>query len=233
MNTPIEAPLALLAGTLTVFSPCVLPIVPVILGGAMARTSPSRPLFIVAGFVVAFAALGLALAGLAQHAALAQATVRNAGVAILLIAGMAMLWRAPYEWLMARLGGPLGRAGEFIGRGGSGNAGGFMLGVSLGAVWTPCAGPVFASILVFVARAGDVAASARLLFLYALGAGLPMLAIAYGGQFIKTRLRAVANRTGQIQKIFGALIVLTALAIHFQYDALIYAWLSGAFAPRP
>ena len=233
MNTPIEAPLALLAGTLTVFSPCVLPIVPIILGGAMARTSPNRPLFIVSGFVLAFAALGLALAGLTQHAAIAQQTVRNAGVAILLLAGITMLWRAPYEWLMARLGGPLGRVGERIGRGGSGNAGGFLLGVSLGAVWTPCAGPVFASILVFVARAGDFAGSARLLFLYALGAGIPMLAIAYGGQFIKTRLRAVANHTGHIQKVFGALIVLTALAIYFQYDALVYAWLSGAFSSHP
>jgi cytochrome c biogenesis protein CcdA len=233
MNTPIEASLALLAGTLTVFSPCVLPIVPIILGGAMARTSPSRPLFIVSGFVVTFAALGLALASLTQHAALAQETVRSAGVAILLLAGTAMLWRAPYEWLMARLGGPLGHMGELIDRGGSGNVGGFMLGVSLGAVWTPCAGPVFASILVFVARAGDFAGSARLLLLYALGAGIPMLAIAYGGQLVKTRLRVVANQSGRIQKVFGALIVLTALAIYFHYDALAYAWLSGAFSAHP
>jgi len=230
MNTPIEASLALLAGALTVASPCVLPILPIILGGAMGRSNVIRPLFIVSGFVISFAALGLLLASLSQHAAIAHETVRNVGVVILLLAGLSMLWRAPYEWLMARLGGPLSGIADALGQTGSGNFGGFMLGVSLGAVWTPCAGPVLASILVFVAKAESFGGSARLLFLYALGAGIPMLAIAYGGQFIKTRLRVVANHAERIQKVFGALIVLTALAIYFQYDVLAYAWLVGLFS---
>lgn len=234
MNTPIEASLALLAGALTVASPCVLPILPIILGGALGRSSKVRPLFIVLGFVISFAALGLLLASLSQHAAIAHETVRNIGVAILLLAGLSMLWRAPYEWLMARLGGPLSRVADALGQTGSGNQasnlGGFMLGVSLGAIWTPCAGPVLASILVFVAKAESFAGSAKLLFLYALGAGIPMLLIAYGGQFIKTRLRVVANHAERIQKVFGALIVLTALAIYFQYDVLAYAWLVGLFS---
>ena len=233
MNTPIEASLALLAGALTVASPCVLPILPIILGGALGRASKVRPLFIVSGFVLAFAALGLVLAGLSQHAAVAHETVRNVGVAILLLAGISMLWRVPYEWLIARIGGPLGRIAA-LGENGSGNRasnfGGFMLGVSLGAVWTPCAGPVLASILVFVAKAENFTASATLLFLYALGAGIPMLAIAYGGQFIKTRLRVVANHAERLQKVFGVLIVMTALAIHFQYDVLAYAWLIDLFS---
>lgn len=233
MNTPIEASLALLAGALTVASPCVLPILPIVLGGALGRSSVIRPLFIVSGFVIAFSALGLLLAGLSQHAAIAHETVRNAGVAILLLAGLSMLWRAPYEWLIARIGGPLNRIAA-LGRNGSGkqasNLSGFMLGVSLGAVWTPCAGPVLASILVFVAQAENFTASAWLLFLYALGAGIPMLAIAYGGQLIRTRLRVVANQAERIQKVFGVLIVLTALAIYFQYDVLAYAWLVGLFS---
>jgi cytochrome c-type biogenesis protein len=229
MNTPIEASLALLAGALTVASPCVLPILPIILGGALGRASAIRPLFIVSGFVLAFAALGLVLAALSQHAAIAHETVRNVGVAILLLAGVSMLWRAPYEWLIARIGGPLGWIAA-LGDNGSGNFGGFMLGVSLGAVWTPCAGPVLASILVFVAKAENFTASATLLFLYALGAGIPMLAIAYGGQFIKTRLRVVANHAERLQKVFGVLIVITALAIHFQYDVLAYAWLIDLFS---
>jgi cytochrome c biogenesis protein CcdA len=69
-----------------------------------------------------------------------------------------------------------------------------------------------------------------LLFLYALGAGIPMLVIAYGGQFIKTRLRVVANHAERLQKVFGVLIVITALAIHFQYDVLAYAWLIDQFS---
>ena len=233
MNTPIEASLALLAGTLTVASPCVLPILPISLGGALGRSSKVRPLFIVSGFVLAFAALGLVLASLSQHAAIAHETVRNVGIAILMLAGVSMLWRAPYEWLIARVGGPLGRIAA-LGDNASGNQasnfGGFMLGVSLGAVWTPCAGPVLASILVFVAKAESFAASATLLFLYALGAGIPMLVIAYGGQFLKTRLRVVATHAERLQQVFGVLIVITALAIHFQYDVLAYAWLIDLFS---
>jgi cytochrome c biogenesis protein CcdA len=101
--------------------------------------------------------------------------------------------------------------------------------MSLGAVWTPCAGPVLASILVLVAKAQDAGWSALLLILYATGAGIPMLAIAYGGQFMTTRVHLVARHAQRMQQLFGALIVLTAFAIYFQYDTLIYAWISDLY----
>jgi cytochrome c-type biogenesis protein len=225
MNHLIEAPLALLAGVLTIASPCVLPILPIVLGTALTRASRIRPLFIVSGFVLTFAALGMLLASVSQSVAVAHETVRLAALVMLALSGMAMLWRRPYDWVMARLREPLDRIGSDAGNAGSGNLGGFVLGMSLGAVWTPCAGPVLASILVLVAKAQSVGWSALLLTLYAIGAGIPMLAIAYGGQFMTTRVRLVARRAHRLQQIFGALIVLTAVAIYFQYDALIYAWI--------
>lgn len=229
MNHLIEAPLALLAGVLTIASPCVLPILPIVLGTALTRASRIRPLFIVSGFVLTFAALGMLLASVSQSVAVAHETVRLAALVMLALSGMAMLWRRPYDWAMARLRGPLDRIGSDAGNAGSGNLGGFVLGMSLGAVWTPCAGPVLASILVLVAKAQSVGWSALLLTLYAIGAGIPMLAIAYGGQFMTTRVRLVARRAHRLQQIFGALILLTAFAIYFQYDVLIYAWLSNFY----
>jgi cytochrome c biogenesis protein CcdA len=229
MNHLIEAPLALLAGVLTIASPCVLPILPIVLGTALTRASRIRPLFIVSGFVLTFAALGMLLASVSQSVAVAHETVRLAALVMLALSGMAMLWRRPYDWVMARLRGPLDRIGSDAGNAGSGNLGGFVLGMSLGAVWTPCAGPVLASILVLVAKAQSVGWSALLLTLYAIGAGIPMLAIAYGGQFMTTRVRLVARRAHRLQQIFGALILLTAFAIYFQYDVLIYAWLSNFY----
>jgi len=101
--------------------------------------------------------------------------------------------------------------------------------MSLGAIWTPCAGPVLASILVLVTQAQNLGWSASLLILYAIGAGVPMLAIAYGGQFMSTRVRAVAKYAERLQKIFGVLIVLTAIAIYFQYDVVVYAWISDLY----
>lgn len=229
MNNLIELPFALLAGVLTIASPCVLPILPIVLGTSIKQASKLRPLFIVAGFVLTFAALGMLLASVSQSVAIAHETLRLVGIAMLMLAGTAMLWRRPYEWLIAHLSGPLNRIGASGGNAGSGNLGGFVLGMSLGAIWTPCAGPVLASILVLVTQAQNLGWSALLLILYAIGAGIPMLAIAYGGQFMTTRVRAVAKYAERLQKIFGALIVLTAIAIYFQYDVLIYAWISDLF----
>jgi len=230
MTNLIEAPLALLAGVFTIASPCILPILPIVLGNAVTGAGDSRrsrPLFIVLGFVLSFAALGMLLATVSQSAVAASEAARLAALVLLGLSGMAMLWRRPYDWVMARVREPLDRIGSGAAGAGSGHLGGFVLGMSLGAVWTPCAGPVLASILVLVATAQDVAWSALLLTLYAIGAGIPMLAIAYGGRFMTTRVRAVARHAQRLQQIFGALIVMTAVAIYFHYDVLFYAWLSN------
>jgi cytochrome c biogenesis protein CcdA len=229
MHHTIEAPLALLAGVFTIASPCVLPIMPILLGTAVAESSRVRPLFIVAGFVVTFASLGMLLGEVSSTIGLAQEALRNAGIAMLALSGLMQLWPRPYRWLMARLEGPLQRLGATGDKAGPGNAGGFVLGISLGAVWTPCAGPVLASILSLVAKAQDVKWAGSLLFLYACGAGIPMLAIAYGGQFMRNRVRQVARHTVHLQQVFGLLVVLTAGAIYFQYDVLAYAWLADFY----
>jgi len=228
MNNLIEAPLALLAGVLTIASPCVLPILPVLLGTAVTNAGEAkrkRPVFIVAGFILSFAALGMLLASVSQSAVSAHEAMRVAALVMLGAMGLAMLWRRPYDWLMARVREPLDRIGA--GGSGAGRLGGFVLGMSLGAVWTPCAGPVLASILVLVATAQDIGWSALLLTLYAIGAGIPMLAIAYGGRFMTTRVRVIARYAERLQQVFGGLTVLTALAIYFHYDVQFYAWLSN------
>jgi cytochrome c biogenesis protein CcdA len=228
MNHLIELPIALLAGVLTIASPCVLPILPIILGSTLQggdRSHRSRPVWIVAGFVLTFAALGMLLASASHHVVVAQETLRLAGIVMLMLTGLLMLWRRPYEWLMDRAGGVLNRIGAPAADS-SGNLGGFVLGMSLGAVWTPCAGPVLASILVLVAKAQDLGWSASLLVLYAVGAGVPMLVIAYGGQFMAARVRLLARHSHRLVQVFGVLILLTGLAIYFQYDVVIYAALA-------
>lgn len=229
MHSLIDIPLALLAGVLTIASPCILPILPILLGTSVAQTSRSRPLFIALGFVLTFASLGMLLSVVSSTAGLAQDALRNTGIALLALAGLMRLWPRPYDVLMARAGGLLARLGAHGERAGAGNAGGFVLGMSLGAVWTPCAGPVLASILALVARSQDLGWSGLLLTFYAIGAGVPMLAIAYGGQFATSKVRQIARHTEGLQKGFGALVLLTALVFYFQYDVLAYAWLADYF----
>lgn len=227
MTIPIDAPLALLGGVLTIASPCVLPILPIVLGGALHdRQDRARPLFIVAGFVIAFSSLGLLLASASQQVVQAHEFLRMAGIALLALAGLAMLWKAPYAWAMRRLDGlmPLG-AGQRTGK-----LGAVLLGMSLGVVWTPCAGPVLAAILVLAAQAQDLGRSSTLLMLYALGAGIPMLVIAYGGQFMRRHIRSVARHAERLQQVFGVLILATAALFYYQADVLLYARLADLFS---
>jgi cytochrome c biogenesis protein CcdA len=232
MHSTFETPLALLAGLLTIASPCILPVMPILLGTSVERPSRVRPLFIVAGFILTFASFAMLLGAVSSTVHVAQQVLRNTSIALLALSGLLRLWPRPYEWLVAQLQAPLERIGAAISPGvqpGSGNAGGFVLGMSLGAVWTPCAGPVLASILVLVVKAQDLGWSALLLTSYAVGAAIPMLAIIYGGHYVTKRVRMVARHVQLLQQIFGVLVMLTALAIYLQYDVLIYARIAALF----
>ncbi|CAB3649235.1 cytochrome c biogenesis CcdA family protein [Achromobacter pestifer] len=226
----INTPIALLAGMLTIASPCVLPLLPVLLGTSLERADRLRPLFVVSGFVLAFAGLGIALSLLSNLNATVHEAVRSASIGLLALFGLVRIWPQPYDRLIARFGGPLQQLAFGAGGSGSGNAGGFLLGLSLGAVWTPCAGPVLASILILAAKAQNLTQSSTLLLVFAIGAGIPMLAIAYGGQAIAARVRGLSRYTHRLQQGFGVLLILTAAAIYFQYDILAYAWISNLFS---
>ncbi|AQV97972.1 cytochrome C biogenesis protein [Cupriavidus necator] len=225
----IDTFLAFAAGVLTIASPCVLPVLPMLLGASLGQTSRLRPLAIALGFVTAFSALGIVFGALSSAFSDAPGVVRNVAIACLLAAGLARLWPAPFERLTAPFAGLADRAAGAGGRAGNGLAGGFVLGMTLGAVWTPCAGPVLASILALVAKAQDLHRAAGLLALFAAGAAVPMLGIAYGGQFATTHVRRLARHTPRLQQAFGLLVVVTAAAMYFQYDTLAVAWLTSLF----
>jgi cytochrome c-type biogenesis protein len=224
----LELPLALLAGIFTVASPCILPIMPIVLGSAVGPQG-RRPLFVVAGFVVAFASFAMLLGAASSLAGLAQDALRNLAIGSLALAGLLRIWPQPYDWLVAQVRAVLpARDGAPV-KDRGGNLGGLVLGMSLGAVWTPCAGPVLAAILALVVKAQAPAWSAALLTAYAAGAGVPMLAIIYGGQAATTRVRLLARHAPGLQRMFGALVVATAVAIYLQYDVLAYAWAASYF----
>jgi cytochrome c biogenesis protein CcdA len=229
----IDAYLAFAAGVLTIASPCVLPVLPMLLGASLGETNRLRPLAIALGFVSAFSALGLVFGALSSAFSDAPGVVRNVAIAVLFAAGLARLWPAGFGRLAAPFSAPFSgladRAAGAGSRAGAGLAGGFVLGMTLGAVWTPCAGPVLASILALVAKAQDLHRAAGLLALFAAGAAVPMLGIAYGGQFATTHVRRLARHTPRLQQVFGVLVIATAAAMYFQYDTLAVAWLTSLF----
>jgi cytochrome c biogenesis protein CcdA len=217
--------LALLAGVVTVAAPCTLPMLPILLGASVGQTSKARPAMIAAGFVLSFSLVALALGAITRVFDFDPNSLRNGAAALLLAFGLLMIWPAPFEWLSSRIGGfTAGSAATS-----QGMIGGFLLGTTLGLVWTPCAGPVLGSILTIVATSQDTAWASLLLVVYAIGAALPMLAIAYGGQAVTTRIRSVARIAPKLQQGFGVVVIAFAVASYFQYDTLIVAWLTGFY----
>src|SRR5215813_10450787 len=162
--------IGLVAGLVTAISPCVLPVLPVLLaGGASGR----KPLRIIAGLVASFVVFTLFATWLLDKLGLPDDLLRNIAIALLFVVAATLLV-PQFGQLLER---PFARLTRYRAGGG-----GFLLGASLGLVFVPCAGPVLAAISV-VAANNDVGWRAILLTVaYAIGAAIPMLAIAYGGR---------------------------------------------------
>ncbi|MDA9439343.1 cytochrome C biogenesis protein [Bradyrhizobium sp. CCBAU 51745] len=224
----LELLFAVVAGILTIAAPCTLPMLPILLGASIGHSSRARPAMIALGFVVSFSAVALLLGALTRLFDFDPNLLREAAAFLLLGFGLLMLWPAPFEWLSIRLNGWLNLSAA----GGApreGALGGLLLGTTLGLVWTPCAGPVLGSILTLVATSRNLAWAGTLLVAYAIGAAIPMLAIAYGGQAATTRVRSLSRISPLMQQGFGVIVIAFALAAYFQYDTLIVAWLTGFY----
>ncbi|OKO70622.1 cytochrome C biogenesis protein [Bradyrhizobium sp. NAS80.1] len=219
---------AVLAGVLTIAAPCTLPMLPILLGASIGRAGNLRPAMIALGFVISFSAAALLLGAVTRLFDFDPNVLRSAAAILLLGFGLLMLWPAPFEWLSIRLNGWLG-LGAAGGAQREGALGGLVLGTTLGLVWTPCAGPVLGSILTLVATSKNLAWAGTLLVAYAIGAAIPMLAIAYGGQAATTRVRSLARISPRLQQGFGVVVIAFAVAAYFQYDTLIVAWLTGFY----
>jgi cytochrome c biogenesis protein CcdA/thiol-disulfide isomerase/thioredoxin len=197
----------LVAGFVTAISPCVLPVLPILFAGG-ATGSTRRPLAIIAGLVLSFSAFTLGGVWLLDTLGLPKDFLRDLAIALLFVVAAILI----YPRFGALIERPLYRIAR---RPASDLGGGFLLGVSLGLVFVPCAGPVLAAITVLGATT-DVSGSAVVLTsAYALGAAVPMLAIAFGGNAVMGRLRPHAQlaRAG-----LGLVVAATALAIAFNLD---------------
>jgi cytochrome c biogenesis protein CcdA len=186
----LAAAIALLAGSATVAAPCTLPVLPILLGASIAQTSKARPLLIALGFVTSFSGVAI-IFGAVTH----QNLLRALAVPILICFGLLMLWPQPFEWLVAQARSVIGHPDRQADQIPVGNVGGFFLGTTLGLVWTPCAGPVLGSILTIIATSEHLRWEALLLVAYAIGAAVPMLAIAYdAGKRRRARLASTSAR---------------------------------------
>src|SRR5215813_1940135 len=204
--------IGLVAGLVTAISPCVLPVLPVLLaGGASGR----KPLRIIAGLVASFVVFTLFATWLLDKLGLPDDLLRNIAIALLFVVAATLL--VPQLGLLVER--PFARLTRFRAGGG-----GFLLGASLGLVFVPCAGPVLATITVVAATNNVGWRAVALTIAYAVGAAVPMLLIALGGRSVATRLR---EHGAGLRVASGVVIAAVALGIALNADARFQTALPG------
>jgi cytochrome c biogenesis protein CcdA/thiol-disulfide isomerase/thioredoxin len=201
------------AGAATAVSPCVVPVLPIALSSG-ATGGRRKPLGVVAGLVVSFTFALFALVYVIDALGLPNDLLRN--VAIVVLFGFGIVLLVPP--LAARVEGFASRFTSRVGvktDGGDGFWPGFGMGLSLGVLYAPCAGPILAGVLTFSASQSFNADRLAVVLAYALGSAIVLYLIMIGGRKLAAPL---ARRSGTFQMAMGAIMVLVAFAMWQGYD---------------
>lgn len=206
--------LSMVAGSLTTLSPCVFPLLPLVLGGAV-QSNPLAPLAMGAGMTASFAGIGLLLGALGPALGVDADSVRTVGAALLIAFGLVMLVPVLNERFTQAVTPIASSAQAASSRLNAGSLlGALALGGLLGLVWSPCSGPLLASALTLVASEGGAGRGAFILGLFGLGAAVPLMAAAYASRSGFVRARGwVLTHAETLKKVFGGLIVAAGVAI--------------------
>jgi cytochrome c-type biogenesis protein len=205
---------AFIAGVLTVLSPCVLPILPIVLGAA---TSTRRygPAALAAGLVVSFVGVGLFVATIGYSAGLTADLFRQVAATLMVVLG-AVLLLPNVQARLAMASGPVANWTDrrFGTQRDGGYAGQFAVGLILGAVWSPCVGPTLGAASLLAAQNRQLPQVALSMLVFGLGATLPLLAIGLLSREALQRWRMRLLTAGQIVKIgFGSLLIVFGVTI--------------------
>jgi cytochrome c biogenesis protein CcdA/thiol-disulfide isomerase/thioredoxin len=197
--------IAFLVGVLTAFTPCVLPVLPIILAGGGTAESRRRPYAIIAGLVTTFTLFTLAGTWIWSQLHISAKYQLRVGVAVLLVAALTLivpkageLLERPFRALTRRRAGDLG--------------GGFLLGASLGLVFVPCAGILLGAVITNVGTHRVSVESVLVLIAFALGTALPMLLVAQGSRKVSMSLRAHAQGV----RLAGGVLMAAAAVVIYQ-----------------
>ena len=218
--------LAFLAGLLSTLSPCVLPLVPIVIGTALGQHR-FGPAALAAGLALSFVIIGLFVATVGFTAGLDHGLFR-AGAAILLILVGGTLLIPRLQLQLATAAGPIGNwaqahAGGFSNHGLGGQ---FAVGLMLGTVWSPCVGPTLGAASVLAARAENLGGVALTMFAFGIGAALPLLAIGMMSREALSRWRTRLLATGSGGKmLMGVILVVVGALILTGIDKRIEAFL--------
>lgn len=250
-----------IAGLLTILLPCILPLVPIVLGVSVTDRNPLRPLVVIAGMLISFVGSTFLLSVLLNSFVELADYIRIATYAALLLFGIGFAteqkglrygvaalsgffffgkgWIAVViaavigVWMMSIGGWVATRIQQFgtdvqqetrTKLGTQSLLAAFLIGLTMGFVWVPCAGPALGFAFALVRDEPGLKAFLYLTS-YGIGAGIPLLLIGYGGQLAVHSVRALTKYTGLIKKVSGILLIATALALQFNLFVEAQIWL--------
>ncbi len=221
--------ISFLAGVLSILSPCVLPLIPIIIGGAL-NTHKLGPYALALGLAISFTVVGVFLATIGASLGLDTSTFRNIAAVLLLIFGIILLSSA-LQAKFASLTAGLGNAGQnALSKFSANSLGGqFILGMLLGIVWSPCVGPILGAAITLASQGEQLGHVVAVMAFFGLGAGLPLVVLGLLSRQAMQKMRNQLFTAGKIGKqILGGLMVLIGIMILTGFDKQIEAILVQA-----
>ena len=218
---------AFLSGLVTIFAPCIWPILPLVLSSSTG--GHKKPLGITLGIMLSFGLLTLFISYVVKIIPFDTNLLRI--FAVIVIAGLGLTLIIPKfsEILESYVSRFIGKIGISSGSQRTGFSSGFITGLALGVVWTPCAGPILATIATLAATQSVNLATILTTAFYVIGVGVPLFIFATFGNKIFGKSRLLSKYTGRVQQIFGVVMLLTAFLIATGYDRVLETKLLNYF----
>ncbi|MBV1868578.1 MAG: cytochrome c biogenesis CcdA family protein [Marinosulfonomonas sp.] len=214
------------AGLLTLINPCVLPILPIILASSV-QTNRHGPLAVAAGMSTSFVILGMLLTVLGRTLGINEDTIVNTGAVLMIVFGLVLLVpRLSAGFATATAGFASGANASIDNIDQSGLRGQFLIGILMGAVWSPCIGPTLGAAIGLASQGESLIFAASIMLFFAFGVSTIILALGYGARSVIVRrrewMRAVAEKS---RPLMGGVFVLVGLGILFHLPRYAEAWL--------
>jgi cytochrome c biogenesis protein CcdA len=217
--------LGFFAGTLSVLSPCVLPVLPIVVASALQRHAHG-PLAVATGFILSSTGTGLTFAAVGFSGAVDRDVARTVAATVMVGVGVALLVSRVRDGL-ARIVAPLASgAGALTTRLPSGVLGQAALGALLGVVWTPCTGPALAAAVTLAARSENIARATAVMLAFGAGAAVPVLLVAYGSRrTLAGHGRALVRVAAIAQPALGVVLLAIGALTATGVDRALETWM--------
>ncbi len=204
MITSLNIALVFSAGLASVLSPCVLPVIPIVVTGTNDEHKV-RPLLVISGIALTFILMGVVSSLFGSFVGSNMRYVEKIAGVLIACFGLLLILNVNVFKHMSFL--------SRFAQNSRGRFGGFFLGFTLGIIWIPCVGPMLSGVLAMVATEGKVASGVFFLFIYSLGFSIPMLIAGYASQFFRSRFRRIGKFPYLVNALSGVVILTLGILI--------------------